>query len=106
VRPLLIPKTQALDELNAFEIVSIKPFPVDGKKPLTVEGTQAKTQAVIIIEIPFQIHLSVIISPNHIKNIVHAVIVSIAINTRVVLLVSKTVAQAQTLFKSKIIQYD
>jgi hypothetical protein len=45
------------------------------------DGTQAKTQAVIIILIPLPIHFSVIISHSQTRKIVQAVIIVIAIRT-------------------------
>jgi hypothetical protein len=73
--------------------------------PQITHGTADKTHAVMIIEIPLPIPFSVITSPNHIKAIVQAVIIVIAVNTVCVLDKSIIVPEAKVLSKT-IIQYD
>jgi hypothetical protein len=70
---------------------------------MITQGTAANTQAVIITDIPFQIPLSVITSPNHTKNMVHAVIILIAVNTVCVSDISMIVPDAKV-FNKTIIQ--
>ncbi|MBT3729291.1 hypothetical protein HOF65_05370 [bacterium] len=72
---------------------------------MITHGTADKTQAVIIILIPFQIPFSVITSHNHIRNIVHDVIIVIAVRTVCVLDKSIIVPDAKV-FNKTIIQYD
>jgi hypothetical protein len=59
----------------------------------------------MITLIPFQIPFSVITSPNHIKNIVQAVTIVIAVNTVTVFDKSIIVPDARV-FNKTIIQYD
>jgi len=67
---------------------------------MITDGTQARTQAVIITDIPLPIQTSVISSHNHIKNIVPAVTIVIAIRTVLVSDKSIIVPQAKVFSKT------
>ncbi|MDR3150091.1 MAG: hypothetical protein LBU14_00115 [Candidatus Peribacteria bacterium] len=74
---------------------------------IITHGTHESTQAVIITDIPLPIQISVISSQSHIKNIVPAVIIVIAIKTIFISSVSIIVTGAgANVFNKNIIHHD
>jgi len=67
------------------------------RNPIITPGVVERTPAVIIIDIPLEIPYSVITSPSHIRNIVPAVAIVIAVRTTPISAISMIVPPARVL---------